>query len=163
MKNIFFLIFVILNCSCNSIKFVNEYSFLNNPTSNSLTDNINLQNWHNLDPEIDSIPGTSVERAYDELLNGLKGKKVIVAVIDTGLDIDHLSLSNNIWINKDEKLNGKDDDKNGYIDDIYGWNYLGTSYNETRDMTRILRDNQVDNIKYSLVEEEIRKEIKKST
>ena len=162
MKNIFFLIFVILNCSCNSIKFVNEYSFLNNPTSNSLTDNINLQNWHNLDPEIDSIPGTSVERAYDELLKGLKGKKVIVAVIDTGLDIDHLSLSNNIWINKDEKLNGKDDDKNGYIDDIYGWNYLGTSYNETRDMTRILRDNQVDNIKYSLVEEEIRKEIKKS-
>ena len=139
---------------------LNEYSFLNNPTSNSLTDNINLQNWHNLDPEIDSIPGTSVERAYDELLNGLKGKKVIVAVIDTGLDIDHLSLSNNIWINKDEKLNGKDDDKNGYIDDIYGWNYLGTSYNETRDMTRILRDNQVDNIKYSLVEEEIRKEIK---
>ena len=151
MKNIFFLIFVILNCSCNSIKFVNEYSFLNNPTSNSLTDNINLQNWHNLDPEIDSIPGTSVERAYDELLNGLKGKKVIVAVIDTGLDIDHLSLSNNIWINKDEKLNGKDDDKNGYIDDIYGWNYLGTSYNETRDMTRILRDNQVDDTFYKQI------------
>ena len=72
MKNIFFLIFVILNYSCNSIKFVNEYSFLNNPTSNSLTDNINLQNWHNLDPEIDSIPGTSVERAYDELLKRIK-------------------------------------------------------------------------------------------
>ena len=40
-------------------------------------------------------------------LKGMKGKEVIVAVIDTGLDIDHESLSNNIWINKDEKINGK--------------------------------------------------------
>ena len=64
-------------------------------------------------------------------LKGLKGKKVIVAVIDTGLDIDHESLSSNIWINKDERINGKDDDKNGYIDDINGWNYLGSAYNET--------------------------------
>ena len=78
------------------------------------------------------------------------------------MDIDHKSLSENIWINKDEKLNGKDDDNNGYIDDIHGWNYLGSSYNETRDMTRILRDNKINNRKYNLVEEEIQKEIKNS-
>ena len=96
------------------------------------------------------------------LLKGMKGKEVIVAVIDTGLDIDHESLSNNIWINKDEKINGKDDDNNGYIDDINGWNYLGSSYNETRDMTRILRDNKVNNRKYDQVEAEIKKEIKRS-
>jgi subtilisin family serine protease len=92
----------------------------------------------------------------------MKGKEVIVAVIDTGLDTDHKSLSNNVWVNKDEKINGKDDDNNGYIDDINGWNYLGSSYNETRDMTRILRDNKVNNRKYDQVEEEIKKEIKRS-
>ena len=68
-----------------------------------------------------------------------------------------------IWINaKEIPGNGVDDDKNGYVDDINGWNYLGSAYNETRDMTRILRDNRVNNRKYNQVEEEINKEIKKS-
>ena len=151
-----------LGFSCSTPKFFNDFSSLNSLDKSLITSKNNLINWHNLDPEIDSVPGTSVERAYNELLNGLKGKKVIVAIIDTGLDIDHISLSNNIWINKDEKINGKDDDKNGYIDDINGWNYLGSAYNETRDMTRILRDKKVNNRKYYQVEEEIKKEIKKS-
>ena len=162
MKKLFFLAIFIFGFSCSSPKFINDYSSLKSYDKSSITSKIDLNNWHNLDPEIDSIPGTSVERAHNELLKGLKGKKVIVAVIDTGLDIDHKSLSNNIWINKDEKINGKDDDKNGYIDDINGWNYLGSAYNETRDMTRILRDKKINNRKYDLVEEEIKKEIKKS-
>ena len=162
MKKAFFLIIILLNSSCGSVKFLNDYSSLKSYDKSSITSKIDLNNWHNLDPEIDSIPGTSVERAHNELLKGLKGKKVIVAVIDTGLDIDHKSLSNNIWINKDEKINGRDDDKNGYIDDINGWNYLGSAYNETRDMTRILRDKKINNRKYDLVEEKIKKEIKKS-
>jgi subtilisin family serine protease len=162
MKKIFLLAIFIFGISCSSPKFINDYSSLKSYDKSSITSKIDLNNWHNLDPEIDSIPGTSVERAHNELLIGLKGKKVIVAVIDTGLDIDHKSLSNNIWINKDEKINGKDDDKNGYIDDINGWNYLGSSYNETRDMTRILRDNKVNNGKYDQVEAEIKKEIKRS-
>ena len=162
MKKLFLLAIFIFGFSCSSPKFINDYSSLKSYNKSSITSKIDLNNWHNLDPEIDSIPGTSVERAHNELLKGLKGKKVIVAVIDTGLDIDHKSLSNNIWINKDEKINGKDDDKNGYIDDINGWNYLGSAYNETRDMTRILRDKKINNRKYNLVEEEINKEIKKS-
>ena len=162
MKKIFLLAIFIFGISCSSPKFINDYSSLKSYDKSSITSKIDLNNWHNLDPEIDSIPGTSVERAHNELLKGLKGKKVIVAVIDTGLDIDHKSLSNNIWINKDEKINGKDDDKNGYIDDINGWNYLGSAYNETRNMTRILRDKKINNRKYDLVEEEIKKEIKKS-
>ena len=162
MKKLFLLAIFIFGISCSSPKFINDYSSLKSYDKSSITSKIDLNNWHNLDPEIDSIPGTSVERAHNELLKGLKGKKVIVAVIDTGLDIDHKSLSNNIWINKDEKINGKDDDKNGYIDDINGWNYLGSAYNETRNMTRILRDKKINNRKYDLVEEEIRKEIKKS-
>ena len=162
MKKPFFLILILLNSSCSSIKFLNDYSSLSNSTSSYSTDNANLQNWHNLDPEIDAIPGTSVERAYKELLKDLDGNKVIVAIIDTGLDIEHENLSNNIWINNNEIVNGLDDDNNGYVDDINGWNYLGSSYNETREMTRLLRDNKVNNRKYSLVEEEIKKEIKKS-
>ncbi len=162
MKKLFLIAIFIFGFSCSSPKFINDYSSLKSYNKSLITSKIDLNNWHNLDPEIDSIPGTSVERAHNELLKGLKGKKVIVAVIDTGLDIDHKSLSNNIWINKDEKINGKDDDKNGYIDDINGWNYLGSAYNETRDMTRILRDKKVNNRKYDLVEEEIKKEIKKS-
>ena len=156
------LAFSIIFVSCNAIKLDYDYITSSNQEIKSSLSKFDKKNWHNLDIEKDSVPGTSVERAYNELLNELKGKKVIVAVIDTGLDIDHRSLSENIWINKDEKLNGKDDDNNGYIDDIHGWNYLGSSYNETRDMTRILRDNKINNRKYNLVEEEIQKEIKNS-
>ena len=162
MNKALLLTFSIIFVSCNAIKLDYDYITSSNQEIKSSLSKIDKKNWHNLDIEKDSVPGTSVERAYNELLNELKGKKVIVAVIDTGLDIDHRSLSENIWINKDEKLNGKDDDNNGYIDDIHGWNYLGSSYNETRDMTRILRDNKINNRKYNLVEEEIQKEIKNS-
>ena len=162
MNKALLLAFAIIFVSCNAIKLDYDYITSSNQEIKSSLSKIDKKNWHNLDIEKDSVPGTSVERAYNELLNELKGKKVIVAVIDTGLDIDHKSLSENIWINKDEKLNGKDDDNNGYIDDIHGWNYLGSSYNETRDMTRILRDNKINNRKYNLVEEEIQKEIKNS-
>jgi subtilisin family serine protease len=162
MNKFILLAILLFGFSCSSPKFINDYSSLKSYNNNLVTSKIDLNNWHNLDPEIDSIPGISVERAHDELLKGMKGKEVIVAVIDTGLDTDHKSLSNNVWVNKDEKINGKDDDKNGYIDDINGWNYLGSSYNETRDMTRILRDNKVNNRKYDQVEAEIKKEIKRS-
>ena len=162
MNKALLLTFSIIFVSCNAIKLDYDYITSSNQEIKSSLSKIDKKNWHNLDIEKDSVPGTSVERAYNELLNELKGKKVIVAVIDTGLDIDHRSLSENIWINKDEKVNGKDDDNNGYIDDIHGWNYLGSSYNETRDMTRILRDNKINNRKYNLVEEEIQKEIKNS-
>ena len=162
MKKLFLIAIFIFGFSCSSPKFINDYSTLKSYNKSLITSKIDLNNRYKLDPETDSIPGTIVERAHNELLIALKCKKVIVAVIDTGLDIDHKSLSNNIWINKDEKINGKDDDKNGYIDDINGWNYLGSAYNETRDMTRILRDKKVNNRKYDLVEDEIKKEIKKS-
>ena len=114
MKKTFFLTLILLNSSCSSVKFLNDYSSLSNPISNYSTDNANLQNWHNLDPETDSIPGTSTERAHKELLKDLDGNKVIVAIIDTGLDIKHENLSNNIWTNNDEIINGLDDDNNGY-------------------------------------------------
>ena len=104
-----------------------------------LTEN-ELQRWSHLDLEKDSIPGMSVDKAYSELLKDKKGTKVIVAVIDSGVDIDHPDLKGAIWTNPKEIANNKkDDDKNGYVDDIHGWNFLGDSYDETLEMTRILK------------------------
>ena len=69
-----------------------------------------------------------------------KGTKVIVGVIDTGVDINHEDLKSVIWTNKKEiPNNGIDDDKNGFIDDIHGWNFLGNAVNENLEMTRIVK------------------------
>jgi len=71
--------------------------------------------------------GANVEKAYAEILkNKTPKKKVIVAVIDSGIDTTHEDLKSVIWTNKKEiPGNGLDDDKNGYIDDVHGWNFLG--------------------------------------
>jgi subtilisin family serine protease len=89
-------------------------------------------NWYNLDPGIDKVMGTGVTRTYNELLAGRPAKKtVVVAVIDSGVDIDHEDLRAHIWVNEDEiPGNGIDDDNNGYIDDIHGWNFIGNKNGE---------------------------------
>jgi subtilisin family serine protease len=84
------------------------------------------QSWQLLDFEQDTVYGASVNRAYKELLIGKTSHPVIVAVIDEGVDISHEDLQGHIWTNKREIAgNSIDDDKNGYIDDIHGWNFLG--------------------------------------
>lgn len=104
-----------------------------------LTDD-QLKRWSHLDLEKDSIPGMSVDKAYAELLKNKKGSKVIVAVIDSGVDIDHEDLKPVIWTNaKEIPNNGKDDDKNGFVDDVHGWNFLGESNNENLEMVRIIK------------------------
>lgn len=83
-------------------------------------------NWQLLDPARDSVYGTSVQRAYSELLKDKKPHRVIVAVIDSGVDTAHVDLKGHIWTNTGEVPgNGIDDDRNGYVDDIHGWNFLG--------------------------------------
>ena len=82
--------------------------------------------WYLKDPEIDHVQGISVEKAYSQLLIGQPSRTIIVAVVDTGVDIEHEDLKSVIWLNEDEiPGNGIDDDKNGYIDDIHGWNFIG--------------------------------------
>lgn len=99
-----------------------------------------LKRWSHLDLIKDSIPGMSVDKAYAELLQGKTGKKVIVGVVDSGVDIEHEDLKGVIWTNpKEIPGNGIDDDKNGYIDDINGWNFLGDVVNENLEMTRIVK------------------------
>jgi len=97
-------------------------------------------NWQNLDLKKDSVFGIDTEKAYAELLKGKKSSTVVVGVLDGGVDINHEDLKRIIWVNKKEKAgNGKDDDKNGYIDDVNGWNFLGAVNQETLELTRILR------------------------
>jgi subtilisin family serine protease len=99
-----------------------------------------LKRWSHLDLVKDSVPGMSVDKAYAELLQGKKGKKVIVGIVDSGVDINHEDLKAVIWNNpKEIPNNGKDDDKNGYIDDMHGWNFLGDAVNEQLEMTRIVK------------------------
>src|ERR1700722_6805837 len=85
-----------------------------------------IVNWQLMDLQKDSVYGTSVNRAYEELLKGKKSHPVIVAVIDVGVDTVHEDLKGHIWTNpKEIPGNGLDDDRNGYADDVHGWNFLG--------------------------------------
>src|SRR5690606_11633747 len=120
------------------------------------------QNWGHLDLVKDTIPGMSVDKAYAEIIKDKKGKTVIVAVIDAGIDINHEDLNDVIWTNKDEiPNNGIDDDKNGYIDDVHGWNFLGDAYDEQLEFVRILASGDTSNPKYAEAQEEYEKEFKK--
>ncbi|GAB5473117.1 MAG: S8 family peptidase [Maribacter sp.] len=98
------------------------------------------KNWGHLDLVNDTIPGMSVDKAYKEIIGNKKGKTVIVAVLDSGIDLKHEDLDDVLWTNKGEKAgDGKDNDNNGYVDDIHGWNFLGDSYNEQLEAARIVR------------------------
>ncbi len=102
-----------------------------------------LKNWTHSDLSLDTIPGMSVDRAYDELLKHRKSNTIIVAVIDSGIDINHEDLKGKIWTNRKEKPNnGIDDDRNGYVDDVHGWNFLGNIIGENMEYVRIVRDNR---------------------
>lgn len=83
--------------------------------------------WWLKDAASDGVVGTSVERAYRELLAGKQPRRtVVVGVIDSGIDTEHEDLRANIWVNEDEVPgNGRDDDGNGYVDDVHGWNFIG--------------------------------------
>jgi len=85
------------------------------------------KNWQQLDQDADHVAGVSSERAMKELLAGKQPKRtVLVAVIDGGVDTAHADLRANLWVNpKEVARNQRDDDGNGYMDDIHGWNFIG--------------------------------------
>lgn len=83
------------------------------------------QNWWDLDRTDDSFPGVSAKKAHD-YLQGKQAQTVVVAVIDSGVDIEHEDLKDIVWTNPGEIAgNGIDDDNNGYVDDVHGWNFIG--------------------------------------
>ncbi|TCC99354.1 S8 family serine peptidase [Pedobacter hiemivivus] len=86
------------------------------------------QNWEHLSIGKDGVHGIESDKAYKEFPKSKTKKKLIVAIIDSGVDTAHADLKNILWTNgKEIKGNGKDDDNNGYIDDIHGWNFLGSA------------------------------------
>lgn len=101
-------------------------------------------NWQNLDLKADSMFGISTERAYKELLGNKKVKPILVAVIDGGIDTLHEDLKSVMWTNPKETAGNKvDDDKDGYADDMHGWNFIGGPKGDVHydnlEMTRLLR------------------------
>lgn len=117
------------------------------------------KDWGHADLFTDTIPGMSVEKAYREILASREGTKVIVGVVDSGVDINHEDLKNVIWVNDDEiPDNNIDDDKNGYVDDIHGWNFLGTAVHENLEMTRIVKQGDDGSEMYKAAKAEYDKE-----
>ena len=92
-----------------------------------------------LDPIQDTVPGMSVDRAYAEVVKNRKGSPVVVAIIDSGIDLAHEELQDLLWKNPKEIADdGLDNDQNGYIDDVHGYNFLGESYHEQMEFVRIV-------------------------
>lgn len=132
IKTLFFsAVIALIFTSCKSTKIVvsqPNFEEINlTPAKKSDLSEEELQTWSHLDITKDSIAGMSLEKAY-QFLEGKKSSKVIVAIADSGVDIEHEDLKDVLWINtKEIKGNNKDDDKNGYVDDVFGWNFLGNS------------------------------------
>jgi len=116
------------------------------------------QDWFNYDSDLDGLEGVSADLAYARFALDPKVADVVVAVIDSGVDVHHEDLQGKIWNNpgetgldsngQDKATNGVDDDANGYVDDVYGWNFIGgldaegnpTHIGaETLEMTRIFK------------------------
>ncbi len=151
----FVAIAAILITSCGTTKTVT------NATNNTVKENTIVTNtdtvvpklgkmieaeikaWPHMDIFTDSIPGISLDKAY-AFVNNKQGQTVIVGVIDSGIDIEHEDLKNVAWVNEDEIAgNGIDDDNNGYVDDVHGWNFLGGEKGSTNpeqlEMTRMVK------------------------
>ena len=146
---IFTVIFTFLLGSCKSISTIpvpkpSSYSVTAIAKKAPLTEE-ESKFWGHSDLVTDSIPGMSLDKAYD-FLQGKKGIEVVVGVVDSGTDLLHEDLKNVAWINSKEiQSNGIDDDKNGYVDDINGWNFLGTIYKEHLEYQRIVKDPSIAN------------------
>lgn len=100
-----------------------------------------LPDWSQMDPDLDGYEGTRTLKLY-EYINTMnpspEPKRIIVAVMDSGFDIEHPGLKDNVW-NNEAEINGTpgvDDDNNGFVDDFHGWNFLGKAQSLNLEMTR---------------------------
>lgn len=128
--------------SCNSVKRIAVPQGVDTSViipSKKVFSEQEIHTWSHADLATDSIPGISLTEAY-EFLKDRKSVPVIVAVTDSGSDITHEDLAAKVWTNpKEIEGNGIDDDKNGFIDDIHGWNFIGPTYDENLELTRLYR------------------------
>ena len=141
---IFIATFTFLFGSCKTISKIpvpnpSTYKVTATAKKVPLTDE-EIKYWSHSDLVTDSIPGMSIDKAY-AFLQGKKGVEVVVGVVDSGTDLLHEDLKDVAWVNEKEiPSNGIDDDKNGYVDDINGWNFLGSIYKEHLEYQRIVKD-----------------------
>lgn len=159
----FIVCFSLLSFSTTKNNKEKTYSSLVKAIENKINDG-DLPDWATMDPEKDGFEGTRTKTFYKyiQTLDFVpETKEVIVAVIDSGFDIDHPDLKENIWNNEKEinGVSGVDDDENGYVDDFYGWNFLGNvkflSLEVTREYLRLKRANTPKSDRYfQKVEEE---------
>ncbi len=115
------------------------------------------RDWHMMDYQQDHVYGISIEKAYQELLKNKKSAPVVVAIIDSGIDTLHEDLKSVIWHNPREKVNGLDNDHDGYVEDIFGWNFIGSkdpSKNVTKDTEEALRVYYKDKDKFANITSE---------
>ncbi|WP_188112170.1 S8 family serine peptidase [Aquimarina sp. RZ0] len=139
----------ILSCKDNNLK--KNIEIISVPTYSMLVPKVKqltkeeYEDWYHKDIIKDTIPGISLNKAYTFLIDKSIRDTIIVAILDSPIDNNHEDLKQQIWINKNEiPNNGIDDDDNGYIDDIQGWNFTGSSKGEqvlfsNYEFTRILR------------------------
>ncbi len=107
--------------------FVGMASFAQETTTVETLAKVDQKSWQHQSFEDSGVYGVNTQKAL-QFLESKKRKpsQLIVGVLDSGVEITHPDLKDNIWINKKEIAgNGIDDDKNGYVDDVYGWNFIG--------------------------------------
>jgi cell wall-associated protease len=131
---------LVMGCSSTAVITAPPISNTNfSPRVSELSES-EVKRWSHLDPVKDTVPGMSVERAYAELLKKKKGNTVVVGVIDSGIDLVHEDIKDVLWVNKGEiPDDGIDNDGNGFVDDVHGYNFLGDSYYEQKEVARIIR------------------------
>ena len=128
----FFILFIIIifTSNCSTKKFNTKEHKADLEVNKIQQSSVKL--WHQKDKQQDTIPGISLDKFYSQNKKAAKSKAIVVAVIDTQIDLKHEDLLGQIWNNKKEVANnGIDDDNNGYIDDSNGWNFIGTKRGST--------------------------------
>lgn len=146
------LTLTLLSCAPKMIVASGEKVII--PIKNKKLTDEQLKNWSHLDLMKDTVPGLSLDRAYAEVIKSKKGTKVIVGVIDSGVDVEHKDLRSHIWVNQNEIPNNQiDDDKNNFADDIHGWNFLGDIVHENLEFVRVLREADKDSEIYKKAQE----------
>src|SRR6056300_302952 len=134
MKNTFWRYFFVLTSSvlwvgCSSTRIFKDETPIkvSSITERKTFRDEEKKRWFFSDPLLDTLPGISFEKTK-EVVGNRKTSEVIVAIVDSGVDINHPLFEDKLWINEDEiPGNNIDDDDNGFVDDVNGYNFLGES------------------------------------
>lgn len=157
---------LLVGCGSPAILLSPEVNTLATSQKTSTLSDVQLQQWGHSDLVTDTIPGMSVQKTYDDIFNTiteLQPTTVIVGVLDSGVDIEHEDLKNVIWTNEGEiPGNNIDDDKNGFVDDVHGWNFLGEANHEQLEYVRILSKGDDGSDLYKRAKAEYEKEYDKT-